>query len=246
MKLLTMGFASTKWLKSDNSGLGYLTAGMYLAPYKLSGKNFCPWASAGCIAACLFTSGRGKYQRTKNARMRRSRLFIENRRAFVEQLHAEIARFVLFCRRRGKRPAIRLNGTSDLAWERIAPQLFTDFPEVQFYDYTKGMRRMLAFLNGDMPHDYHLTFSRSEVNEADCIDILSRGGNVAAVFSEMPSDWYGFPVYDADTHDLRFLDPYGVGGLHMKGRARHDRTGFVNIAKVRNAVRASGVVSSRS
>lgn len=215
---------------------------MYLAPYKLSGKNFCPNASPGCIAACLFTAGRGRYGKIRQARLNRSKLYIENRKVFLAQLNGEIASFVLRCQRRDKRPAIRLNGTSDLAWERIAPWLFSDYPAVQFYDYTKSFRRMEKFMAGDMPENYHLTYSRSELNESDCISILSRGYNVAGVFREIPDSWYGFPTYDADLHDLRFLDPFGMGVLHMKGRARYDRTGFVeNALPVRsNAVALVG------
>lgn len=226
LKLLS---TSHKWKKSDSAGLGYLTAGMYLAPHKLSGKNFCPNASPGCIAACLFTSGRGAYQSVTDARIRRSRLFIDDRKTFLQKLADEIASFVMKCSRQELKPAIRLNGTSDIAWERIAPAFFTDYPMVQFYDYTKSMRRMEKFMAGDMPANYHLTYSRSELNESDCISILSRGYNVAGVFQKIPADWYGFPVYNADKHDLRFLDPYGMGALLMKGRARYDRTGFVNI-----------------
>ncbi len=39
-------------------------------------------------------------------------------------------------------PAVRLNDTSDLSWERLHPDLFTEFPNIQFYDYTKLYKRM--------------------------------------------------------------------------------------------------------
>jgi hypothetical protein len=225
LKLLS---TSHKWQKSDKAGLGYLTAGMYLSPYKISGRNFCPHASPGCIAACLNLSGRGVYGSVQKARLNRSRMFIDNRKAFIDKLFDEIASFVLKARRNSLKPAVRLNGTSDLAWETLAPSIFEDFAMVQFYDYTKSVRRMDKFIAGNMPANYHLTFSRSELNEADCISILSRGYNVAGVFHKMPADWYGFPVFDADKHDLRFLDPYGMGVLVPKGRARYDSTGFAN------------------
>ena len=34
-----------------------------------------------------------------------------------------------------------------------------------------------------LPANYHLTFSRSETNEADCKRVLEAGGNVAVVFA---------------------------------------------------------------
>jgi hypothetical protein len=37
----------------------------------------------------------------------------------------------------------------------------------------------------------------------------------------------GFPVYNADHTDLRFLDPVGVQGLYAKGKAKRDDSGFV-------------------
>ena len=193
----------------------------------MSGKNFCPHASPGCIAACLFTAGRGRYRKIAEARMAKSHFFINDRAGFIAQLDKEIGAFVRKCDRQGKLPAVRLNGTSYLAWERLAPRLFREYDNVQFYDYTKSYARMLSFLAGKLPANYHLTFSLSEVNEAKCLDVLKKGGNVAGVFTEKPNSWHGYPVHDADKHDLRFLDPFGVGALKMKGKAKYDRTGFV-------------------
>lgn len=118
------------------------------------------------------------------------------------------------------------------------------FPDVQFYDYTKSPRRMLAFVRGKLPANYHLTFSRSECNEPAALDTLSLGGNVAVVFdtkrgAALPATWHGYPVIDGDGSDARFADggaPQGqasigrtgvVVGLRAKGRARSDRGGFV-------------------
>jgi hypothetical protein len=83
-----------------------------------------------------------------------------------------------------------------------------------------------------LPANYHLTFSRSESNEADCIKLLDRGVNVAAVFQTVPASWQGFNVIDGDKHDLRQLDPRGpigtVIGLLPKGRkAKQDTSGFM-------------------
>ena len=82
---------------------------------------------------------------------------------------------------------------------------------------------------GLLPRNYHLTFSRSETNEADCLDVLRAGGTVAVVFANKPDTWHGFPVIDGDKHDLRHLDPRGVVvGLSPKGlKAKRDTSGFV-------------------
>jgi hypothetical protein len=129
-------------------------------------------------------------------------------------------------------PCFRLNLTSDLPWEKIkfnGQNVFDAFPLVTFYDYTKSVERMTAFVNGEMPSNYHLTFSRSETNGAIALAILRSGGNVAMVFRKsLPSSYMGFEVVDGDETDLRFLDGKGkIVGLKEKGLAKKDETGFV-------------------
>ena len=88
---------------------------------------------------------------------------------------------------------------------------------------------MKAFLNGELPSNYHLTFSCSEHNEKICQVVLSMGGNVAVVFrNQLPKTWNGYQVVNGDESDLRFLDKQGVVvGLIEKGLAKKDLTGFV-------------------
>jgi hypothetical protein len=97
-----------------------------------------------------------------------------------------------------------------------------EFKNVQFYDYTKIPGRE------KLPKNYHLTFSRSEVNENDCLNELQKGRNVAVVFDVLPTTWNGYPVICGDNDDLRFLDPKNVVvGLTAKGKAKKDDSGFV-------------------
>jgi hypothetical protein len=169
----------------------------------------------------------------QRARIARTRYFFENRNAFMAQLSAEIERHISKAIRQGMTPAVRLNGTSDLPYERITGSdgrtMFELFPEVQFYDYTKSVTRALLHATGQMPANYHVTFSRSEVNAEDVKSVLRAGGNVAVVFAKkLPADWNGATVVNGDQDDLRFLDPRGVVvGLKAKGRARGEATGFV-------------------
>ena len=103
------------------------------------------------------------------------------------------------------------------------------FPDVQFYDYCKSPERMTKFVNGEMPTNYHLTFSRSETNGALALAFLRSGGNVAMVFRKsLPATYFGHEVIDGDETDLRFLDGKGkIVGLKEKGLAKKDETGFV-------------------
>lgn len=219
---------SLKTMKSDGAGLGFLTKILYLAPSRLSGYNVCPHASTGCAAACLNRSGNGYYPVVQKARVQKTLMYFQEREKFLQQLISEIQKFVIHCAKRGQRPAIRLNGTSDISWEKICPLIFTLFPNVQFYDYTKNYKRMIKFCDGDFPSNYHLTFSRSESNQKEVEDILSRGGNVSVVFfNSFPKTWKRKKVHNGDLHDLRFLDKKGVIGLKAKGVGRSDNSGFV-------------------
>lgn len=206
---------------------GYRTGILYLAPASLSGMNVCPHASPACRAACLYTAGRGAMSPVQNARLAKTRLWIADKTAFVETLKANVQALKAKASKAKAKPVVRLNGTSDIAWERH--DIIQSNPDIPFYDYTKNPIRMLAYLGGKLPSNYSLTFSRSETNEAQCLDILKRGGNVAVVFrNELPETWNGFPVINGDANDLRFLDPKGVVvGLIAKGKAKQDTSGFV-------------------
>jgi hypothetical protein len=221
--LLSDGDSNTKIAKSEKSGKGYMTAIMHLAPSDVSGFNVCQEASEGCAGACLFTAGRGRFENVHSARINRTRLLFLNRKLFLSLLIKEISAHRVKAKKAGKIPAVRLNGTSDLPWERIFPQLFTIFSDVVFYDYSKVPSRL-----GKTPSNYHLTFSRSETNNSEVIKALENGHNVAIVFSELPDYYMGYKVINGDEDDLRFLDPENViVGLSAKGEAKKDESGFV-------------------
>lgn len=228
MKLLTT--SNTKIKKGEK--LGFMTFGIHLAPAKLSGFNTCPSASNGCAAACLNTAGMGVYSTVQSARIAKTLLFFKQRDSFMTQLVKEIAAAVKKSVKNEMIPCFRLNLTSDLAWEKIrhnGQTIFELFPDVQFYDYSKVLSRMSSFLAGELPKNYHLTFSRSESNELAVNAILASGGNVAAVFrGALPKTWQGKKVVSGDESDLRFKDPKGViVGLVEKGKAKKDSSGFV-------------------
>lgn len=207
---------------------GYLTAGLHLAPAKLSGYEVCRNRSKGCTFGCLNTAGLGVMTAVQLARIAKTKFYFEERAVFMDQLVKELNAFVRKAARKNLKPAVRLNLTSDLDWEDSG--IMELFPGIQFYDYTKVGARMVKFLEGDLPPNYHLTFSRSESNGNVCDVLASKGGNIAAVFScaELPPTYKGVPVTNGDAHDLRFLDPSPCYvGLVAKGKARQDKSGFV-------------------
>lgn len=228
MSLLNSGNSKTR--KGEKKG--FTTYGLHLAPANLSGFNVCKDASIGCGNACLNTAGRGAMNSVQKARIKKTLFFFKDKQKFLAELWAEVLKSIKSASRKGMTPCFRLNLTSDLPWEKIkfnGQNIFEAFPLVTFYDYTKSAERMTAFVNGEMPSNYHLTFSRSETNGAIALAILRSGGNVAMVFRKwIPSTYFGHDVIDGDETDLRFLDGSGkIIGLKEKGLAKKDETGFV-------------------
>ena len=224
MKLLNAG--NNKTIKGEK--LGWRTYGLHLAPYTLAGKNVCAHASEGCAEACLNTAGRGIMHSVQEARIRKTKWFFEDRKAFLLQLIKEIKSGEKSARKAEMNPCFRLNLTSDLPWHQLS--VIIEYPNLLFYDYTKDKKRMLRFLNGELPPKYYLTYSRSEnTRDEEIHDLCRKGGNVAIVFRDhLPSEWQGIKVVDGDINDLRFLDGFGkIVGLRAKGLAKKDETGFV-------------------
>jgi hypothetical protein len=223
MKLLSID-TNAKTIKGQSKG--YLTGILYLTPADISGRNVCPHASAGCRAACLFSAGRGAFDNVKSARLRKTLAFFKDKDAFLSDLKADIASLVKKAKKAGMSPCVRLNGTSDIPWHNMG--IMEEFPSVPFYDYTPNKARMMEYLDGKLPENYSLTFSRKEDNESACDDVIAKGGNVAVVFRDTPTAWKGKYTFNGDESDLRFLDPRGViVALKAKGKAKKDTSGFV-------------------
>lgn len=231
IRLLTKEFGNPKLAKSSNDS-DYVVVGLHLAPYKTSGYNVCQAASEGCRACCLNFAGQGKCHKVQRARIIRTKLWFQNRPLFKKQLIEEIHYFAGRCARNGWKPAVRLNITSDIIWEKVFPEIFDEFPKIQFYDYTKIEKRLLK--TWQLPPNYHLTFSRSESNDKFCQDLIRdkktyRPTNITVVFGDkIPNKFMGRKVFCGDYSDLRFNDPQNIIiGLSAKGRAKKDTSGFV-------------------
>jgi len=239
MKLLSTG--NPKVLKG--MAQGYNTYILHLAPASLSGYNTCAKATAGCKAACLNTAGRGgmfKKGETTNviqkARIRKTVMFFEDREVFMALLVKDIELAIKQSIRMNLIPVVRLNGTSDIPFEKYEVvrngityrNIFAAFPDLEFYDYTKILGRKV-----DHIENYSLTFSAADGNDMDVLRAMQQGYNIATVFGikktlPMPETYMGRPVFNGDESDLRFLDPHGViVGLYAKGKAKKDTSGFV-------------------
>ena len=239
MNLLSVG--NPKTLKGMKQG--YNTYILHLAPASLSGHNTCPKATEGCKSACLNTAGRGglfkKGENTntiQKARIRKTNLFFDNRDQFMELLVKDINLAIKQSAKVGLTPVFRLNGTSDISWEKYPVKMgnvtysniFAAFGFVTFYDYSKVLGRKVNHIS-----NYSLTFSAADGNDNDVREAIKQGYNIAVVFGikktlPMPDTYLGLPVFNGDESDLRFLDPKGhIVGLYAKGKAKKDTSGFV-------------------
>jgi len=226
---------NAKTVKGQKSG--FLTGILYLAPADtIQGLNLCPTASvAGCRSACLYSAGRGAFSNVQKARIAKTLRFANDRAAFMSDMVRDIASLVRKASRMELVPLVRLNGTSDIRWERIPvvrdgvdyANVMDAFPDVQFYDYTKIANRR------DVPANYDLTFSYSGLpGFASHVEkAIAAGMRVAVVFNRqdsIPAEFLGRPCIDGDNSDLRHVEPSDVVvALYAKGAARRDTSGFV-------------------
>ena len=234
-----ISFAGAKIDKSNNADAGYKTGITYMAP----SRDTCQYRSTGCWAGCLKSAGRGRFDNVRRARAQRLELFLKHPEIFATRERKELTLFIRRCNKAGKVGAYRPGGLDDTG---RGEKLAAEFPELQLYDYTKNIENFMRIMDptesgfSTFPlrplyrHrsrfcNYHLTFSRSEDNWRECLLALSVG-NVAVVFRGLiPTRWKGFPVFNGELSDLRFLDPARgrIIGLTAKGKAKADRSGFV-------------------
>ena len=206
---------------------------LYLAPHKQNDKNvnICPMASKGCILACLYTAGRGKFSNVQNARINKTNFYIYDKELFILKLAGEIIKETNKAKKNKEKIAFRLNGTSDIDFiyllQKYAQLNIEDLKEnAVFYDYTKILGKVKKYKNYS---NYHLTFSRAEDNNSIAEADLNDGANVSIFFRNgLPRFWRGYKVIDGDTSDILMVyNKNVVLGLKAKGEAKKDKSGFV-------------------
>jgi hypothetical protein len=140
----------------------------------------CVRASPECASSCLAFSGRNladDYNSVKKYALLQALVYEPD--AFLRMLIEAVAMHRDKSYRAKTMPLVRLNVFSDLPWEMMAPELFAEFKDVQFYDYTKVPART-------PPRNYDLTFSFAGTDrnvEGMDFEIRDRGRRVAAVFA---------------------------------------------------------------
>ena len=226
-KLLSNGATNTKTAKNDIK-----TFILYLAPHTQNSKGItlCRYATIGCIKACLFSAGRGKFTNVQTARTEKANYFVEYKKEFLNHLAKEINTKVKTARRKGEKIAFRLNGTSDIDFvyllKKHANFDILDTKDVAiYYDYTPNIARAIRYKNHPL---YTVTFSRKENNPVETKIAFNEGINTAVVFNKLPKVWMGKKVIDGDKSDLEMVKHKDVIlGLIAKGDAKKDKTNFV-------------------
>lgn len=225
---------SVKTTKGEKKG--YITGVMYLAPHSISGVNFCPMSTKECRITCLWSSGQLGLINGRMATVARSVFLNHFPKEFISRLFLEVGKLEKRASKKDMSLAIRLNGTSDLAWEsskysKVLVELMESFPNAQFYDYTKiPLRTTANYRQKNNLGNYHLTLSYSGQNWNHCQNALQSGCNVAAVFADVPSEYQGYKVILGDDDDLRFKDESGViVGLKYKRAKKVNDKGTFNI-----------------
>lgn len=232
-RLLTLPEGNSKFAK--NIGSKIRIVGLSLAQGNLSGREVCAHRSEACSKLCVGSQGLARvFSSIEKRRIEKTRFFSEHPFLFKVLLFYEIDNERKRCAKEGSTLAVRLNTFSDLPFPTMWQEEIASRPDVQFFDYTKAKGRYYDFLDGKLPSNYHLTFSRSERTQGSIVPyIVSRGGSVAVPFrvrrgKPLPQTWQGMPVIDGDLTDYRPSDPKGcIVGLRAKGTAWSDDSGFV-------------------
>lgn len=202
---------------------GELTYSLYLSPGKTSGYEVCPGRTAECSKLCLHESGMNTMtQKIKGdtinvARIKKTRLFFEDREFFMNWMIAEIRSGITRANKLNYKFSVRLNNTSDISPEDFqlnGKNILEIFPEVQFYDYSKVASRVELT---KIYNNYDLTYSYTGYNLPECQEMLLNKIKVAVVFKFVPNTFIGYPVIDGDKYDMRYKDIEAViVGLKFK------------------------------
>ena len=247
-------------LKTEkSSGEGVLTKGLTLAPHTthgLHGFNTCPKASTECKSSCLGLTAGGNRQYPDSAlssKVVRTHFIAKHPEHAARILDNEIGNHVKNAAKKDMKAGVRLNVTSDLSWEKHAPQLMNRHPSAQFYDYTKLSNRVG---HPDLPKNYHLTLSHTgtdhaESNDSAAVDTLKKGHVVAMVYhrgKKIPHPTHvedvktgnRYPIVNGDKDDNTFDRHESIGrvegtkghgvvsGLQLKGIKNEDAGHFAN------------------
>jgi hypothetical protein len=201
-------------------------------------KKMCPFSSPACRDTCFSKHGRFVFHAVKRTLSYKTKQWLHMKNQFVNALIEDIKEANHKSKGKEKQLCVRLGITHDAIgcgmynWESGNKRIYDLFPDVIFYEYTKAPLKWRKKHN-ICGKNLHIVFSRTETNEASCIEELKELGKVAVIFEEVPKVFSlgekQFNVVDGDSHDLHFLHPAGcIVGLKAKGPyILKDQTGLL-------------------
>jgi len=175
--------------KTSKETPGMVTTLLHLPSHKASGINTCEYEQ-GCAGGCIDKTGNpGSASAKTHGRLDRLHHMYHNPLHAIAHIDHEVTKMKKVAAKSGKKLGIRLNGTSDLPWHKIAPQMFDKHKDVQFYDYTKNYDTIKD--TSSIPKNYDITFSSTGLNHPGsnwhhAKEYLDKGGKVAMTFARMP------------------------------------------------------------
>jgi hypothetical protein len=245
---------NTKLRKLPN-GSKIINAGVTLAPSKRSGVvNVCPHATAACILVCvLWFAGRTVTRTVREAATKRTRLWFYDPTTFYARLKKELSALARRAAKTGARAFCRTNVASDIDHPH---EVYENHPGITFYNYTKNVETAEQYGRGELPTNYHVSYSVSERSTfADVSRLNGLGVNMVIVFDshyfgplhrfgiipetvkfvcKSTGETFTVGCVDGDIHDLRTPEFDGRGvvvALRAKGsnslRAQAARMGFI-------------------
>lgn len=230
----TITTRQTQTAKTDlNDSVEWEEIIRYLMAANRSGLvNLCPHSTPECRAGCLgHTSGRLRYTVQQKAQYIRTAYLIHNPAFFHIVELGEVAAHARRIAKKGMRTAARLNGTSDVPYERL-PWYMDCLERVGLgcmFDYTADHNRERGWIgNTGSTLPYHLTHSTKEGTHPNNVHPGSYTVVAIKKGDPMPAEYNGYPVFDGDSTDLRFLDPEGHVTLGRAKGALKKEKGAVN------------------
>jgi len=255
---------SVRSILSDNTklrkmpdGSRVINAGVTLAPSKRSGiVNVCPHATAACILVCvLWFAGRTVTRTVREAATKRTRLWFYDAATFYARLASELSSLARKAARDGVRAFCRLNVASDIDHPH---EVVAAHPDITFYDYTKDAAKAAAYGRGELPSNYHVSYSVSERTTFETArGLIAVGVNLVVVFdshyfgplhrygivpasvrfvSRATGEGFTVATVDGDIHDLRTPE-FDGRGVVVALRAKSG-------AKLRERAKAMGFIKT--
>ena len=185
----------------------------------IPGLNLCPFSTPQCRKHCLgHTSGRMVMDNSRAAQQSRTEFMYDHPLLYQVKLYDECRRHAIRIHKNGKLMVLRLNGTSDIPWEK-SPHLLDALRQAgvdEFQDYTKWDKQRRG-----TPDDYYIAQSVTE--DDDPRDVPALAVAIVPRVDKLPDTWFGRPVIDGDLEhgDLRLMDekvnPDAVVLLRAKG-----------------------------